>query len=55
MAEPVTLYPKKGGDPTISVSPSETQRLLESGDWLLEPAPEPEPKPKSRRKAADED
>lgn len=56
MAEPVTLYPRKGGDPTISVSPSETQRMLESGDWLLEPAPKPDPPKKnvSRNKAAEE-
>ena len=49
MSEPVTLYPRKGGDPVISVAPSETQRMLESGDWLLEPAPEPKPKPKKKR------
>jgi hypothetical protein len=55
MSEPVTLYPKKGGDPVISVAPSETQRMLESGEWQLEPAPEPKPKPKTtrRKRAAD--
>lgn len=57
MAEPVTLYPVKGGDPIISVAPSETQRLLATGAWSLAPTPEPEPeKPKqtSRKTAAKE-
>lgn len=52
MAEPVTLYPVKGGEPLICAAPSEVRRLLETGEWALVPQPQPEPKPAPKPKAA---
>lgn len=46
MAEPVTLYPAKGGDPIVCAAPLEVRRLLKTGNWLLE-EPKPEPIPAS--------
>lgn len=43
MAEPVILYPMHGGEPLVCAAPSEVQRLVETGEWALEPVPQPEP------------
>jgi len=52
MAEPVTLYPVKGGEPLVCAAPSEVRRLLETGEWALKPVPQPEPEKKAAPKAA---
>lgn len=48
MAEPVTLYSTKGGEPMVCAAPLEVRRLLRTEDWSLEPVPQPEPEPKTK-------
>jgi hypothetical protein len=50
MAEPVTLY-NDAGETLLCAAPSEVRRLLETGEWALEP-PKPAPKPATRAKEA---
>lgn len=54
MAEPVTLYPVRGGEPLVCAAPSEVQRLVEMGEWTLEPLPQPEPEKLAPKPAAPE-
>jgi hypothetical protein len=48
MAEPVKLY-SDAGETLVCAAPSEVRRLLETGEWALEP-PKPAPKPASKAK-----
>lgn len=41
MAEPVILYPTEGGEPLVCAAPSEARRLVETGEWVLNPPEKP--------------
>lgn len=41
MAEPITLYPVKGGEPLVTAAPRYAAELVEAGQYSYTPLPEP--------------